>query len=289
MSIAYNFDKFGFLTPTEEALPTAFGSLDKNFRSIQTKALFAVSATREFISASAGAANFLLPAGSQTTTDYLIVKTDSSVNTVTITPKSPDLINGTSSFILRNQYDAVLLSYYNGIWYPWFIPPGVFLSTAHNWTAKQTFAGGAPILGVTDGSSAPAGYIGEVITSTIPDASGIGLVNNTVANITTISLTAGNWLVWGLVGFDAAGTTSITALFGGTSKVSATFESNFASGGLDTIRQQVTYPTGVGTGLIIPFKFIKLTTTTTLYLLAEGAFGTSTLTAFGTISALRVM
>lgn len=193
MSIAYNFDKFGFLTPTDEALPTAFGSLDKNFRSIQTKASFAVSVTREFISASAGATTFLLPSGSQTTTDYLIVKTDSSANAVTITPKSPDLINGAATIVLNKQYQFVWLTFYNGIWYTTSsgggsvnfgsVGPSLVITNGNldsiqdiRTTSSPTFAGLTSPIGVMVPST--GAFTNLTVTGTISDVANVGYLLN---------------------------------------------------------------------------------------------------------------
>jgi collagen type I alpha len=48
--------------------------------------------------------------------------------------------------------------------------------------------------GVTDGSSAPAGYVGEVLSAT---GTGIAVGASAVTAIATITLTAGDWDLWG--------------------------------------------------------------------------------------------
>jgi hypothetical protein len=58
---------------------------------------------------------------------------------------------------------------------------------------------GIQLEGSTDGSNAPTGYVGEIISSSIPLASKITLTNATPANITSITLTPGDWDVWGTV------------------------------------------------------------------------------------------
>lgn len=147
MSITFGFDKFGFLPPDMEGLTSVYRSLDKNFNKLQTKGQFFENVAKSFISASAGTQAFLLPSGSQATTDYLVIKTDSSANTVVITPKAPDLIQGSATYTLTNQYDVVWLTWYNGIWYPQggaslvaFL--ATLLSSPHTWTGAQTFGVG---------------------------------------------------------------------------------------------------------------------------------------------------
>ncbi|HEY2596070.1 MAG TPA: hypothetical protein VGK33_19430, partial [Chloroflexota bacterium] len=92
--------------------------------------------------------------------------------------------------------------------------------------------------GVTDGSDATPGNIGEVLTAS---NSGVALSSNTQANVATLNLTAGDWDVSGLVSFSASSGSSHTS-FGA---------------GLDTIGiyNQGTFPTGPLTqGIGLPPK-----------------------------------
>jgi hypothetical protein len=136
------------------------------------------------------------------------------------------------------------------------------------------------VLGVANSSTASAGQVGEIITST---ASGVSFTNAVTSNITSISLTAGDWDVWGNVDINPAGTTTMSYTVVSTSTVSATvpvpplpqtrFILPFSAGS-----QQVT-PTG-----ITP---LQLASTTTVYLLANIGFAVSTLTCDGVIYARR--
>jgi hypothetical protein len=56
--------------------------------------------------------------------------------------------------------------------------------------------------GVTDGSSAPAGQIGEYIV--VSNTTGIAMVTNVAAQIAAIPLTAGDWEIWGAIDFRPA-------------------------------------------------------------------------------------
>ena len=68
------------------------------------------------------------------------------------------------------------------------------------------------ITGVTSGSAAAAGSVGEVKTAT---GTAVSLTNSTVANITSVALTAGDWWCSGNIEYDAAGTTILqTAVLG---------------------------------------------------------------------------
>lgn len=61
------------------------------------------------------------------------------------------------------------------------------------------------IVGVADASSATAGSVGELITNEVTFASRFSITTGTAATITTISLTAGDWDVSGVAGFETSG------------------------------------------------------------------------------------
>jgi hypothetical protein len=72
---------------------------------------------RVFVDATAGAVTKYLPDGLLADFDYLFAKTDSSGNAVTITPYGTQTIEGAGTFSLPNQYDKLLVTFYNGVWY----------------------------------------------------------------------------------------------------------------------------------------------------------------------------
>lgn len=124
--------------------------------------------------------------------------------------------------------------------------------------------------GVTDGSDAVAGQIGEYLTAS---ASGIGLANNVPAGIVTLSLTAGDWDVAGNVQFSTGGGTH-----------------NAFGAGLDGIDTQTmaTYQTSAITeGINAALRRYNVTGTTTVTLQGVASF-TGTVTASGTIRARRM-
>jgi len=59
--------------------------------------------------------------------------------------------------------------------------------------------------GVTDGSDAAPGQIGEYLTAS---GSGISLTSNTTATVATLTLTAGDWEIYGGVTFHLSGATT---------------------------------------------------------------------------------
>lgn len=151
-------------------------------------------------------------------------------------------------------------------------------------TIGATFAGNV-LAGVQTGAAAVAGQVGEEIKSTVTGvASG---ATTTAANATSISLTAGDWLLSGyvVVSGGATGLTSGTAAKMSIVSVSAT---NGVSG--DTMVQEsvlALLANGLFT-MALPAKRVSISTTTTHYLTTEIAYVAGSPTIAGTLTATRV-
>lgn len=143
----------------------------------------------------------------------------------------------------------------------------------------------AHIEGVTDGSSASSGQIGEEITSTVLQASAVALTTATAKDITSISLTAGDWEVWGNVLVIPAATTSITVIQGGINTTTNTLP---ASAYQMEHRTAALVPTAVPWGYAVPSQRISVSGTTTVYLVISSTFTVSTNAGFGIIRARRI-
>jgi hypothetical protein len=142
---------------------------------------------------------------------------------------------------------------------------------------------GVAIQGTTAAGNATAGYVGEFVSSSVLSASAISISTNTAKNLTTISLTAGDWDVWGNVSFLAASTTVMTFGIAWVSSTSATLpDSSLRSiwGG------NITGPNNIGV-LALQQRF-SLSGTTTIYISGYSSFATSTMTMCGNIFARRV-
>lgn len=143
--------------------------------------------------------------------------------------------------------------------------------------------------GTATNDSASAGQIGEYISSAVASGSSVSLTTDTAANVTSISLTAGDWDVSGFVAFDNGATTSITRLAASISQVSAT--SDFTTAHAYGSQIAAAFVPGSG-GVDItqragPLR-ISLAGTTTIYLVAFATFTVSSLAAYGGIRARRV-
>lgn len=149
-------------------------------------------------------------------------------------------------------------------------------------TSTITPSSTAGIVGTTTNDNANAGSVGEYVTAT---ASGISLASITPVNITSISLTAGDWDVSGVVRFNGT-SLNATTLLSSVSTTSATI------GALGFYGQQSAFgATAAVTGnwvIPTPVARITLTTTTTVYLVANQAFSAGTATGDGLIRARRV-
>ncbi len=141
-----------------------------------------------------------------------------------------------------------------------------------------------PKPGTATNDNAPAGDVGEYIMSAT--GSSISLSTGTTANVTSISLTSGDWDVTGAVDYTFGATTSVTDLIGGVSTTSATlgaqdtFTNHPLAASVPTAAFDAAYP--------LPVVRISLASTTTVYLVAQGTFTISTLKAYGTIRARRM-
>lgn len=142
------------------------------------------------------------------------------------------------------------------------------------------------ISGTTTNDSAAAGYVGEYISSTILVANVVSLVSNTTKTITSISLTAGDWDVWGAVSFSPNGTTTITAFKGGISATDNALATSPGDGGMFTMT--ASFATGTGCTIPVGKARVSLAATTTYYLVANSVFAISTMGGYGILAARRV-
>lgn len=147
----------------------------------------------------------------------------------------------------------------------------------------------AKVLGVSTNSNAAAGDAGEYIEQVIVSGSAISLTTGVTVNVTTISLTAGDWDVVVLGDFKGGATTVVLDAFVGLSLVSATFGAEGTYNRFTTTGPGATiFANSFNLALMtVPYR-LSLSATTTVYFIAYGGFTTSTMSAFGTIRARRI-
>jgi len=142
------------------------------------------------------------------------------------------------------------------------------------------------IIGTTTNNNAGAGYVGEIVSSVIAAGAPISLTSTTAANVTSISLTAGDWDVWGEVRI----TGTATSLAGARGAVNTTSATLPATGVASRESAEVAAgaPASVGGRVLsISNARISIASTTTVYLIAQAGFSGGTAVAQGTIVARR--
>lgn len=201
---------------------------------------------------------------------YKIVVKDSLDNTISTTDNITALSN--SGDMMKATYDpANIGEQLVGL---------TAVQTLTNKTLTTPTVNQPNIVGVTTNSSAAAGSVGEVISSVIAAASAITLTTTVAANITSISLTAGDWDVWGLV-HQTNGGLNITQAQGWVSSTSATAPDA-------SIISQFNVSGASNWGSPVVQQIFKLASTTTIYLSTASVFPSGTTTAYGGLYARRV-
>jgi hypothetical protein len=133
--------------------------------------------------------------------------------------------------------------------------------------------------------SATAGNVGEIIQSNVVLGSAVSLTTTTPANLTSISLTAGDWDVSLNAYVNPAATTSITAILASISQTTATRDAT-AGGAASDNRFAAIVPGSPMNILVGPLR-ISLSSTTTIFAVVQANFTVSTCSAYGIIRARR--
>lgn len=130
--------------------------------------------------------------------------------------------------------------------------------------------------GTATNDSAAAGNVGEFQTNS---ASGVSFTSGSAFNITSLSLTAGDWDVWGYFGVSNSGTTTYTALQYSLSTTNSVL-------GL-TMGENVSIAGATYTRPLIMQRF-SLSAPTTIFNVCQFTFSGGTPVASGAIYARRV-
>lgn len=150
------------------------------------------------------------------------------------------------------------------------------ISNGANWIVTAFNAG---TKGITDGSNALAGYIGEALAA----SASVGITSNTITNIATITLTPGDWDVTGIGQF-LGSAANLADVYVGIANASAQTPPNDA---LSRITPQAGQAI-INFNAAVPTKRYLVTATTQIWLVGYAAISTGTVTATGTIRARRM-
>jgi hypothetical protein len=153
-----------------------------------------------------------------------------------------------------------------------------------NWTAGSlTFSPTTQgIVGTTTNNNAATGYVGEYISNA---ATGVSLTSNVVANITSISLTAGDWDVYGSAFYYTSGAVGVQFLSWSSSTSATLPANNYTYSCLSFTSGQ---STNTGENAPPPTLRFSLSGTTTIYLSGRAQFGSGTCSVDGSMFARRV-
>lgn len=141
------------------------------------------------------------------------------------------------------------------------------------------------VVGTATNDNAAAGNIGEFVTAT---SGWTGLTAGAASDLTSISLTAGDWEVMGSVVFTGDTSTVVQQLIGWASSTSATLASDEDRNTMGYSSTGLTVFTGGNVAFNIPTLRFSLPSTTTVYLSVYTNFSVSTLNSLGKISARRM-
>jgi hypothetical protein len=180
--------------------------------------------------------------------------TGSTAPNITVQAPLGGTIDGLSSVTINNSLQSLTLYPFQG---------------GNTWVGGGTF---------TPGQS-------SVVSSDIPVGSPVAqTVSGTAINITSVSLTAGDWDCLGSVVTNPAGSTTTSQLAGGISTVSATLPAAVENG--ETIFQA---PQAAGVAAAIPMRVEEvLSAPTTVFLVGDSVFGVSTMSLYGQLVCRRM-
>lgn len=165
----------------------------------------------------------------------------------------------------------------------------ITLATATTLTTTSTVSVGAgQYTGEPGTGSATAGNIGEYIESVIASGSAIGLTTATPANLTSISLTAGDWDVDLVVNYIAAATTSVTRILSGVSLTTATFDLTGGRAAGTFMNANVSGGAPMTYSVAVPPLRFSISGNTTVFGVAQATFTAAALTVYGILRARRI-
>jgi hypothetical protein len=145
--------------------------------------------------------------------------------------------------------------------------------------------GGAAVQGTSTNDSAPAGYVGQIISAEVLIGSPVTISSNSATDIATLPLTAGQWDVYANIGVVGSTGTTLDTMIGcinTSTSINPASRRAFVAYG-------TSFPLGAGDiETVVPSQFFQLIGNTTIHLVIQSQFNvTSTIGAFGYIWAIR--
>jgi len=165
---------------------------------------------------------------------------------------------------------------------------GTIALQSNGTTALTVASTGTAILGTTTNDSAAAGYVGQYVSSTVAYGSRATLTQGVTYNLTSISLTAGDWDVssQALVEGTGATATYYYAMVAASSTNTGDIGAGLDVGTIAPLNNSIW--TTTDWNIVAPLVRFSLASTTTVYLRVRAASSASGLVAWGQINARRI-
>lgn len=159
---------------------------------------------------------------------------------------------------------------------------GLKSTTINEYTATN----GVALQGTTANpvTNAAAGYIGEYMESIVLVGAGINMGTGTPTDITTLTLTAGDWDIWGGIASAAAAGTITSLIAGGISTTINTLPTPPSN---CYVQIQNTFPASANQVLPLGTQRVSINGSTTYHLVMRIDFSVSTMTGYGFVAARR--
>jgi len=141
--------------------------------------------------------------------------------------------------------------------------------------------------GANTNSNASTGNIGEFQTASLASTGKLQITTSTGTSVIGVSLTPGDWDVWGQVYFTFQATTVATALIACVATANSSTLPVAPDTGLAKLGLGGGLTGGADTALNAGPIRLSLAATQTASMIAQAGFGTSTTGVYGTISARR--
>lgn len=204
--------------------------------------------------------------------------------TVTITNASPGVISWTSHNL---SIGSVLNFTTTGA-----LPTGLSVGTNY-YVSSQGYATNSFSVSTTT-ANALAGTSINTSSAGSGTHTGVGnaiLASTTPLDVGALSLTAGDWDVWFIPVFNGAATTTVTNLIASISTTSATLNTttgNFSTQAQNGIADYNLISGSLGLNLPVGPVRLSISSTTSVFGVAQSLFGTSTSSAAGILRARRI-
>lgn len=161
---------------------------------------------------------------------------------------------------------------------------------------QVTNTSGTNIRGTTTNDSAATGFVGEFLQQSRVQSAAQAITTATATNVTAtaLTLTAGDWDIFGAVAVEGTASTSFTGVAASISKTSATLSANDTiavptSGEVRARWTSAANVAGNASPIVVPLACrASISSTTTFYLVVTAIFTVSTATNYGSIWARRV-